>query len=78
MKKGEQITKQEAMAALEAGLFITHQSFADDEYIAQTSSGYFRDERGEPLFNFWHYCKGAGWETGWEIKPLPMSAKIPQ
>jgi hypothetical protein len=77
VRKVRKISKQEAIAALDAGLFIAHQSFEEHEYIAQTSSGYLRDERGEPLFDFWHYFKGAGWETGWVVRSLPYLKKRP-
>jgi hypothetical protein len=62
----QNISKDDAYKLMEQGHRITHQYFADNEYLVM-SNGIIYDELGYPLGtkydDFW--AKRQKWQTGW-------------
>ena len=60
----------EAIKAIKDGKRVTHQLFADDEWIEMNKHGMYIFEDGTTCTpeRFWGSRFGVSWNTGWYIK----------
>lgn len=66
------MTRGEAISALDNGYTVSHRLFVDGEWVKRSDKTQFRhleDENGYeiPLSEFFGLRSGGHWETGWRI-----------
>jgi hypothetical protein len=60
------MSKEDAIQALEMGLKLKHRFFMDKEFIYMKDGDYY-DEDDNPMFDFWKYRRIKEWKRDWSI-----------
>lgn len=66
------MNKEQAKAALKAGMTIVHEYFSEDEFIYMEGD-VLKDEKGYHMHDFWDYRQDETFDEGWEVIDRPTN-----
>lgn len=72
------MTKEQAIEAIKAGLKVQHRYFTDNEYLEMLENGKYKFEDGNICNSqeFWSYRTIEGWFDGWSLCPINIIETI--